>query len=136
MIFIVLFLVLMIPVMISYRMLKPVHIERPAGKIGFHDAVNDKNGYLLPSTTWEDALKREMNWYYKAPKGKMGYPVYFYSAFIGDDYLPYKNEIIPCTQLEFEKSQLGHLFHRLRWRTGCNVRPERVIRTTINTISN
>jgi hypothetical protein len=100
-IFIILFVVIMIPLLILSRMLKHrhVHIEKPIGKIGFHEARSDQNGLLLPWTSWEDALKREMNWYYKAPIGKLGFPVYFYSTFIGDDYKPYKNEIIPCTQL-------------------------------------
>jgi len=68
-------------------------------KIGFHEAVYNQQALLQPWTTWEDAMKKEMNWYFHAPIGKPGYPVYFYSTFIGDDYLPYKNEIIPCTQL-------------------------------------
>jgi hypothetical protein len=68
-------------------------------KIGFHEAKYDQKGLLLPWTNWEDALEREMNWYYKAPIGKSGYPVYFYATFIDSAYIPYKTDIIPCTQL-------------------------------------
>ncbi|MEK7718134.1 MAG: hypothetical protein AAB347_00765, partial [Bacteroidota bacterium] len=67
--------------------------------IGFHEAKYDHKGLLLPWTNWEDALKREMNWYYKAPIGKSGFPVYFYSTFVDSAYIPYKTDIIPCTQL-------------------------------------
>ena len=57
-IFIILFIVIMIPLLILSRILKHRHvpIERPVGKIGFHDASSDQNGLLLPWTTWEDAL--------------------------------------------------------------------------------
>ncbi len=68
-------------------------------KIGFHTAVYDKEGLLLPWINWEEALKKEMNWYYKAPIGKPGYPVYFYATFIDSVYKPYKTDLIPCTQL-------------------------------------
>jgi len=68
-------------------------------KIGFHEAVYDRNGLLQPWTSWEDAMKREMNWYYKAPIGEWGFPVYFYSTFIDSAYKPYKTDIIPATQL-------------------------------------
>ncbi len=67
--------------------------------IGFHQALYDRKGKLLPQTTWEAALKSEMKWYYNAPIGKSGYPVYFYATFIDSAYKPYKNELIPCTQL-------------------------------------
>jgi len=68
-------------------------------KIGFHEAVYDKDGLLLPWTNWEDAMKREMNWYYKAPIGKPGFPVYFYTTFLDSAYKAYKTDFIPCTQL-------------------------------------
>ena len=68
-------------------------------KIGFHEAVYDKSGRLLPWTSWEDAMKREMNWYFKAPIGKPRFPVYFYSTFLDSAYQAYKTDFIPCTQL-------------------------------------
>jgi hypothetical protein len=45
-IFIVLFLVILIPILIASRILKHrhIHIEKPSGKIGFHEAPHDKNG--------------------------------------------------------------------------------------------
>jgi len=68
-------------------------------KIGFHTAIYDHQGKLQPWTTWEEALKKEMSWYYHAPIGKSGYPVYFYATFIDSAYKPYKTDLIPCTQL-------------------------------------
>ena len=54
-------------------------------------------GYCCPGQTGK-MPKREMNWYYKAPIGKW-FPVYFYSTFVDSAYIPYKTDIIPCTQL-------------------------------------
>lgn len=68
-------------------------------QIGFHATKLDTSGKLLPWTSWEDALSREMAWYLRAPRGKSGYPVYFYSTFIDAAYVPYKTDIIPATQL-------------------------------------
>ena len=68
-------------------------------KIGFHEAVYDQSGRLMPWTGWEDAMKREMNWYFKAPIGKPRFPVYFYSTFLDSAYHAYKTDFIPCTQL-------------------------------------
>lgn len=96
---IVIFLGIILPLLIISRILSHNHKERRLEKIGFHHAVYDQKGKLLPWTSWEDALKREMNWYYKAPIGKSGFPVYFYSTFIDSAYKPYKTDIIPCTQL-------------------------------------
>lgn len=67
-------------------------------KVGFHAAVYDADGRLLPWTSWEDALDREMAWYLKCPLGKKGYPVFVYSTFMDDHYRPTKTEIIPATQ--------------------------------------
>ena len=68
-------------------------------KIGFHVAKYDRERLLSPWTSWEDAIKREMDWYYKAPIGKSGFPVYFYSTFIDSAYIPYKTDVIPSTKL-------------------------------------
>ena len=81
---IAIFLGVMLPLLIISRVLIHNHKEQRPEKIGFHQAVYDQKGKLLPWTSWEDALEREMNWYYKAPIGKSGFPVYFYSTFIGD----------------------------------------------------
>ena len=96
---IVVFIAIMLPLLINTRVLLQRKAKGHHEKIGFHQAVYDKEGKLLPWTSWENALKKEMNWYYHAPTGKSGYPVYFYATFIDSGYKPYKNEIIPCTQL-------------------------------------
>jgi len=95
----IIFLAVLIPVLLLSRILKHHHFAKPSGKIGFHEAIYDDNGKLAPWTSWEEAIKKEMAWYYNAPCGKSGYPVYFYSTFLDEKYQPYKNEIIPCTQL-------------------------------------
>jgi len=72
--------------------------ELPA-RIGFHKAVYDAQNRLLPWTSWNEALKREMQWYLACPPGKKGYPVYFYTTFMDGEYCPYKDDFIPATQL-------------------------------------
>ena len=68
-------------------------------RIGFHGAVYDDQGRLLPWTSWDDALKREMAWYLSCPKGQKEYPIYFSTTFMDGDYNPYREDFIPCTQL-------------------------------------
>ena len=68
-------------------------------KIGFHKAIYDENGKLLPWTPWSHALLREMNWYLNCPIGKHGYPIFIYTTFMDENYKPYRADIIPCTQL-------------------------------------
>lgn len=94
-----LLVIILIPVLLTSRIFRHKKIEETKAKIGFHEAAYDRQGKLLPWITWEDAMKTEMEWYYKAPSGKSGYPVYFYSTFIDSSYKPYKTDIIPCTQL-------------------------------------
>ncbi|MCK9638397.1 MAG: hypothetical protein M0R39_00685 [Prolixibacteraceae bacterium] len=96
---IVIFLGIMLPLLMISRIFFHHHKEHGREKIGFHQAIYDQKGKLLPWISWEEALKKEMTWYYKAPLGKSGYPVYFYSTFIDSDYKPYKTDIIPSTQL-------------------------------------
>ncbi|MCK9404766.1 MAG: hypothetical protein M0Q26_15335 [Chitinophagaceae bacterium] len=70
-------------------------------KIGWHEAVyddNKKEPKLVPWTTWDNALEREMNWYLKAPVNEHGYPSYVYITFMDENYQPYRNDFIPATQ--------------------------------------
>ena len=67
-------------------------------KIGFHQTVYDVDGKLLPWTTWDDAIDREMNWYLNCPLDTHGYPIFVFTTFMDDDYKGYKSDIIPCTQ--------------------------------------
>ena len=68
-------------------------------KIGFHKAVYDEQGKLLPWIPWSRALVKEMNWYQNCPAGKKGYPVFFYATFMDENYKAYRSDFIPATQL-------------------------------------
>ena len=67
--------------------------------IGNHKAVYDRNGYLLPWTSWKDALSREMTWYLNCPI-QYGYPRFVWMTFMTGNYLPDTNrsDFIPATQ--------------------------------------
>jgi len=70
-------------------------------KIGWHEAVyddNKKEPKLVPWTTWDNALEREMNWYLNAPVNEHGYPSYVYITFMDENYQSYRNDFIPATQ--------------------------------------
>ncbi|MBI4556255.1 MAG: hypothetical protein HY706_01610 [Candidatus Hydrogenedentes bacterium] len=67
-------------------------------KVGFHAAQYDADGKLIPWTAWRDAIDREMNWYLKCPVNEHGYPIFVFVTHMTDNYTPYKNDIIPCTQ--------------------------------------
>lgn len=69
--------------------------------VGFHDAVYDADGKLLPWTSWDDALAREMDWYLKCPVNEHGYPVFVYATFMEGDYSVSRMDTIPCTQNGF-----------------------------------
>lgn len=93
------YLIFLLPLLLAIALLEQCHQKGSGLKIGFHKAVYDRQGKLLPWTSWEGAMEKEMNWYYSAPKGRSGYPVYFYTTFLDPEYQPYKTDIIPCTQL-------------------------------------
>ncbi|MDP2336995.1 MAG: glycerophosphodiester phosphodiesterase family protein [Bacteroidota bacterium] len=79
---------------------QPDYHYMPA-KIGWHDAVYDdnrKDPKLVPWTTWNNALEREMNWYLRAPVNEHGYPSYVYITFMDEKYQAYRNDFIPATQ--------------------------------------
>jgi glycerophosphoryl diester phosphodiesterase len=79
---------------------QPDYHYMPA-KIGWHNAVyddNKKDPKLVPWTTWDNALEREMNWYLNAPLNERGYPSYVYITFMDENYQSYRNDFIPATQ--------------------------------------
>jgi len=67
--------------------------------VGFHKAVYDSTGKLLPWIPWSHALVREMDWYQNCPIGTNGYPIFVYTTFMTHKYKPYRTDTIPCTQL-------------------------------------
>ncbi len=70
-----------------------------AQTIGNHKAVYDAHGTLLPWTSWQDALDREMKWYLNCPI-EHGYPHFVYMTFMDGDYKPMVRhpDFIPATQ--------------------------------------
>jgi len=67
-------------------------------RIGFHQAVYDADGKLLPWTSWNDVVDREVNWYLNCPLDEHGYPIFVFTTFMDGNYEGYKTDIIPCTQ--------------------------------------
>jgi hypothetical protein len=65
---------------------------------GFHKAVYDAEGKLLPWTSWEDAVDREMKFYENCPEEPHGYPVFVVATFMDGNYKPFQTDNIPCTQ--------------------------------------
>jgi hypothetical protein len=78
---------------------KKTSAQKLPQKIGFHKAVYDNEGKLLSWIPWSRALVKEMNWYRNCPKGKKGYPVFFYVTFMDENYKSYRSDFIPATQL-------------------------------------
>jgi hypothetical protein len=60
--------------------------EQPLKTIGFHDALYDADGKLLPWTSWDDAIGREMQWYLKCPVDSHGYATFVFTTFMDGDY--------------------------------------------------
>ncbi|NOX64859.1 MAG: hypothetical protein GXO85_03445 [Chlorobi bacterium] len=69
-------------------------------KIGWHNAQYDdqKPPHLVPWTTWDDALEREMDWYLNAPINEHGYPAFVHITFMDENYQSYRPDFIPATQ--------------------------------------
>ena len=77
------------------------HFDYMPTKIGWHKAQYDgnlKNPKLIPWTTWDDALDREMKWYLNAPINKQGYPAFVHITFMDENYKAYRPDFIPATQ--------------------------------------
>ena len=71
----------------------------PAGWIGNHKAVYDRNGILQPWMAWGEAIDREMEWYQKCPS-EHGYPRFVVMTFMNCDFEPVqkRNDFIPAMQ--------------------------------------
>ena len=70
-------------------------------KIGWHEAKyndNEKEPKIVPWTTWDDALEREMKWYLNAPINEHGYPSFVHITFMDEKYQCYRDDFIPATQ--------------------------------------
>ena len=67
--------------------------------IGNHTAVYDKEGMLLPWSSWDSAVHLEMQWYLNCPLTH-GYPNFVWMTFMEGNYQPDKdrNDFIPATQ--------------------------------------
>jgi hypothetical protein len=76
----------------------PVMAQERLETIGWHKAVYDENGKLLPWTSWRDALDREMKWYLNCPQDSHGYPNFVFTTFMDEKYQAYRTDEIPCTQ--------------------------------------
>lgn len=70
-------------------------------RIGWHQANYQheaEESFLLPWTTWDDALEREMKWYLDAPINEHGYPSFVHITFMDVKYQQYREDFIPATQ--------------------------------------
>ena len=94
-------------IMVIFTMIKQVELSAQPefhylpDKIGWHTASYDfsiKEPGLIPWTTWDDAIEKEMDWYLKAPVNEKGYPSYIYITFMNEKYQSYRNDFIPATQ--------------------------------------
>lgn len=73
--------------------------EHQSVKLGSHVARYDRLGRLLPWTSWEDALGREMKWYQKCPSVH-GYPAFVTLTFMDGSYkaVEHRADTIPAMQ--------------------------------------
>src|ERR1700743_3487269 len=67
--------------------------------IGNHPAIYDNKGMLLPWTSWQDAIHREMQWYLQCPVTH-GYPNFVWMTFMDGNYQPdpRRRDFIPAMQ--------------------------------------
>jgi hypothetical protein len=74
-------------------------VAASAQTIAGHKAVHDARGILLPWTSWEDAIDREMNWYLRCPI-EHGYPRFAFMTFMDGAYKPIERrpDFIPAMQ--------------------------------------
>ena len=73
--------------------------QRQDAVIGNHRAIYDNNGVLLPWTSWQNAITREMQWYLQSPITH-GYPNFVWMTFMDGNYQPdsSRSDFIPATQ--------------------------------------
>lgn len=73
--------------------------SRPPLIIAGHAASFDAEGRLLPWTSWNDALDREMNFYQRCP-AEHGYPRFVLATFLDGEWTPMadRTDTIPATQ--------------------------------------
>ena len=74
-------------------------VSARAERLGHHDVVRDANGRLLPWTSWNDALAREVRWYAACPL-EHGYPRFVTLTFMDGNYRadPNRDDLIPAMQ--------------------------------------
>jgi hypothetical protein len=67
--------------------------------LGSHKAKYSDDGSLVPWISWEDAIRREMNWYARCPS-EHGYPRFISMTFMDGAYQPIRKrpDCIPSTQ--------------------------------------
>lgn len=94
-VYILLLLTSLFPLTVSSADAVPAALH---AKIGFHKAIYNADGKLVPWTAWTIAIDREMNWYLNCPVNDRGYPIFVFTTFMDGTYKPYKTDIIPCTQ--------------------------------------
>lgn len=70
-----------------------------AQTIGSHEAQFNMRGVLLPWTSWQNAVDREMKWYLSCPV-QHGYPRFVWMTFMTGDYKPVagRSNFIPAMQ--------------------------------------
>ena len=66
--------------------------------IGWHKAVYGADAKLMPWTSWDDVVARQMRYYLNCPTDKRGYPVFAYATFMNAQSEAYEPDIIPCSQ--------------------------------------
>lgn len=89
----------------------PRHRDARPVRIGFHAAVYNDAGKLVPWIPLGEAIEREMAWYRKCNIESHGYPSWVYATFINDDYRPFKTDVIPGCQ-----NGMGILSYLKYWR--------------------
>lgn len=66
--------------------------------IGNHTAVYEGRGFLVPWTSWADALGREMSWYATTCGTVSGFPVYATAVHLDSTCMPSEDDAIPAMQ--------------------------------------
>lgn len=87
---------LMLPTIFFVLYNAAVHSQKILGN---QNVVRDSYGTLMPWTSWNDAIAREMNWYLNCPVTN-GYPNFVWMTFMDGNYQPdpKRQDFIPATQ--------------------------------------